>query len=66
MAHGALAMSAAAMLDRSIPEDFRGPRSMLARRLLATWLDTGRGNIAKVREAVAWLRSITGGYSGRV
>lgn len=51
-------MNAATVLDRTFHLDGRGPRTWRARRLLAEWLDTGRGSLSKVREAIRWLNKI--------
>lgn len=54
----ALALQAAGALDRTHDVGERGPKTFQARQLLAAWLDTGRGSHAKVRQAIAWLRSL--------
>ena len=57
----AVAMSVASLLDATQHLDDRGPRTHQARRFLAGWLDTGRGDLARVIRARNWLRRLASG-----
>jgi hypothetical protein len=54
-----LAIQAAGSLDKTHSLHFRGPKTMLTRHFLATWLDTGKGQLYKVRQSIAWLNYIS-------
>ena len=54
-----LTLRAATALDNTHSIGERGPRTLNARNLVATWLDTKQGDIRKVRAAVNWLESLT-------
>lgn len=54
----ALALNAASALDRTHHIGERGPKTYRARQLLAKWLDTGKGSVAGVRKAIAWLKNL--------
>jgi hypothetical protein len=55
----ALAVQAEGQLDRTHAIGERGPKTFLARKYLAAWLDTGRGSIRKVQTHIKWLRGIS-------
>lgn len=59
----ALAAQAAGALDLTHDLDGRGPKTFEARKFLATWLDTGRGSVQRVRRDIAWLRNVVKQYT---
>ena len=54
----AVALNAAGALERTHAFGERGPRTFMARQRVATWLDTGRGSLRKVRADIAWLNEV--------
>ena len=54
----AVAVNAATVLDLTHAVGERGPKTFLARKRVAHWLDTGEGNIAVIRKDVRWLREV--------
>ncbi len=57
----AVAMSVASLLDATHEVGERGPRTYMARKYLAIWLDTGRGSLRKVIAYRNWLRHVQQG-----